>query len=106
MNVLFVCSQNRFRSPTAEAVFANRPGIECLSAGTNHDADVPLTAELVKWSDLIFVMERTHLAKLRARFQQQIGSRRVVCLGVRDRFEFMDPELVAILKAKVEPHLR
>jgi predicted protein tyrosine phosphatase len=51
-------------------------------------------------------MERTHLAKLRARFQQQIGSRRTVCLGIRDRFEFMDPELVAILKAKVEPHLR
>jgi predicted protein tyrosine phosphatase len=105
MNVLFVCSQNRLRSPTAEAVFASYPGIECRSAGTNHDADVPLTAELVEWSDLIFVMEKTHLAKLRARFQQQIGNRRVVCLGIRDRFEFMDPELVALLKAKVEPQL-
>ncbi|TGP13144.1 protein tyrosine phosphatase, partial [Mesorhizobium sp. M1D.F.Ca.ET.234.01.1.1] len=49
-NVLFVCSQNRLRSPTAEQVFSKRRDIEVESAGTNHDADNPLTHELVTWA--------------------------------------------------------
>ena len=31
-NVLFVCSQNKLRSPTAEQIFAEWPGIEVASA--------------------------------------------------------------------------
>ncbi|WP_235535219.1 hypothetical protein [Sphingomonas sp. Leaf339] len=56
--VLFLCSQNRLCSPTAEQVFARRQNLEVDSAGTNHDADNPLTAELVAWADVIFVLER------------------------------------------------
>jgi hypothetical protein len=50
LHVLFVCSQNRLRSPTAEQVFARRPDWEVDSAGTNHDAEQPLGAELVDWA--------------------------------------------------------
>jgi len=32
-NLLFLCSRNRLRSPTAEPVFADRPGVETASAG-------------------------------------------------------------------------
>lgn len=39
MNVLFVCGRNKWRSPTAEQVFADWPGIVCASAGLNHDAE-------------------------------------------------------------------
>lgn len=42
--VLFVCSQNRLRSPTAEQVFSRRRDLEVESAGTNHDADNPADA--------------------------------------------------------------
>jgi predicted protein tyrosine phosphatase len=45
--VLFVCSQNKWRSPTAECVFARRGDIEVASAGTNHDADIPVSADLI-----------------------------------------------------------
>jgi len=62
-NVLFVCSRNRLRSPTAEQVFADWPGIETASAGVDHDADNPLTPELLQWADVIFVMERVHLTQ-------------------------------------------
>lgn len=58
--VLFVCSQNKLRSPTAEQVFSRREDLEVASAGTNHDAETPLTVELVSWADLIFVMEKAH----------------------------------------------
>ena len=41
--VLFLCSQNRLRSPTAEMVFAEWLGVECTSAGTNRGADTPIS---------------------------------------------------------------
>lgn len=46
--ILFVCSQNKLRSPTAEQVFGGRGDLEVASAGLNHDAEQPLGAELVE----------------------------------------------------------
>lgn len=104
-NVLFVCSQNRLRSPTAEQVFADHPGVETSSAGTNHDAENPLTGELVEWADLIFVMERAHRAKLQKRFRGALKHARVICLDIPDDYAFMDPELITLLRAKVGRYL-
>ena len=104
--VLFVCSMNRLRSPTAEQVFANHPGVECDSAGLNNDANNPVTGELVEWAELIFVMERSHRTKLLKRFKRHLANRRVVCLDIPDDYDFMDPELVELLKRKVTPYLR
>ena len=104
--ILFICSMNRLRSPTAEQVFADHPGIECDSAGINNDAANPVTDELVEWAELIFVMEKSHRTKLAKRFRKSMGSRRVVCLDIPDDYEFMDPALVELLKRKVTPHLR
>ncbi|NKJ02059.1 hypothetical protein [Novosphingobium sp. SG707] len=67
--ILFICSQNHLRSPTAEQVFADYPGLEVSSAGTNHDAENPLTAGLVSWADIIVVMEKQHRAKVQRRFR-------------------------------------
>jgi predicted protein tyrosine phosphatase len=103
--VLFICSQNRMRSPTAEHVFARHPGIECASAGTNPDADNPLTAELIAWAELIFVMERHHELELFARFRRHLGGKRVICLNIPDNFPYMDPALIALLKYRVGPYL-
>lgn len=66
-NVLFLCSQNRLRSPTAEAVFSNIDGFEVRSAGLNNDAVVRVSPELVEWADYIFVMEKLHKNKLQKR---------------------------------------
>lgn len=104
-NVLFVCSQNRLRSPTAEQVFSRRPDIEVASAGTNHDADNPLDRELVEWADIIFVMEKAHRNKLQKRFRASLKKARVICLDIPDEFEFMDPMLVRLLETKVSRYL-
>ena len=69
MKVLFVCSQNRLRSPTAEQVFSTWPGIDVSSAGLNHDAENPVTPELVEWADIILVMEKAHRNKLVKQFK-------------------------------------
>jgi predicted protein tyrosine phosphatase len=55
---LFICSQNRLRSPTAETVFAAWPNVETDSAGLAPDATVCLSSEQIAWADIIFVMEK------------------------------------------------
>ena len=103
--ILFICSQNRLRSPTAEQVFADYPGIEVSSAGTNHDAENPLTAELVSWADIIVVMEKQHRAKLQKRFRSALRGQRVICLDIPDNYTFMDPNLVELLKVHMTRYL-
>lgn len=106
LNVLFICSQNKLRSPTAEQIFADEPGVICSSAGLNHDAENPLTAELLGWADLVFVMENVHRQKLQQRFRGKLGRARVICLDIPDDYAYMAPELIALLHSRVRPHLQ
>lgn len=101
VNALFICSQNKLRSPTAETVFAKWPGVETDSAGLNNDAETPLTQEQIAWADIIFVMEKTHRTKLSKRFRKYLNGKRVVCLDIPDDYDFMQPELVKLLEARV-----
>lgn len=104
--ILFICSQNKLRSPTAEQVFSDQPQLDVLSAGTNHDALNPVTAEQIEWADLIFVMETTHRTKLQKRFRQHLKGKNIICLGIPDNYSFMQPELVELLRRKVPPFLQ
>jgi predicted protein tyrosine phosphatase len=104
-NVLFVCGKNRLRSPTAEQVFADWPGVETASAGTGHDADCPVSAELIAWADTVLVMESAQRVKIAARFQPQLRGKRIAVLGIPDKFEYMAPELVRLLQKKVPRYL-
>ncbi|RKT99618.1 phosphotyrosine protein phosphatase [Burkholderia sp. Nafp2/4-1b] len=106
MRALFVCSRNRLRSPTAEAVFAAWPGVETDSAGLAPDAHTRLTAEQLDWAEIVFVMERAHKARLSARFGAQLKHKKIVCLDIPDRYAYMQPELVALLERKAGPLLR
>jgi predicted protein tyrosine phosphatase len=103
--LLFVCSKNRLRSPTAEQVFASWPNVETDSAGLAPDAETVLSADQVEWADVIFVMEKTHRATLALRFKAQLKGKKVVCLDIPDDYEFMQAELVALLEKRVRRHL-
>lgn len=105
IRALFICSQNRLRSPTAEQVFAAWPNVEADSAGLGNDANVPLSVEQLQWATLIFVMERAHRNKLAKKFKAHLNGKRVICLGIPDDYAFMQPELVALLQARVAPFL-
>lgn len=104
-NVLFVCTQNRLRSPTAEQVFATWPGVETDSAGLGNEAANPVSPELIEWADLIFVMEKVHRRRLSARFGKHLSGKRVICLDIPDEYEYMQPELVRLLHARVRRFL-
>jgi predicted protein tyrosine phosphatase len=100
-NYLFICSQNKLRSPTAEQIFSTRDDIEVSSAGTNNDAENPIDAEQIEWADMIVVMEKQHRNKIQKRFKAQLKSKRLVVLDIPDEYEFMDPELIKLLKTKM-----
>ncbi|GGG96028.1 low molecular weight protein tyrosine phosphatase family protein [Silvibacterium dinghuense] len=105
MNVLFICSRNRLRSPTAEELFSAYPGIETASAGTNPDAENLVSADLVEWADLIFAMEAVHKRRLNAKFGPLLKTRRIVVLSIPDKYDYMDEALVTLLKQKVSSYL-
>lgn len=105
-NVLFLCSQNKLRSPTAEQIFSTWNSIECDSAGLAPDANVPVSTEQIERADIIFVMEKAHRNKLGKKFKSYLKNKRVVVLGIPDDYDFMDPDLISLLETKVPQFLR
>jgi predicted protein tyrosine phosphatase len=105
VKVLFVCSQNRLRSLTAEAIFDGVAGHEVRSVGTEAGARIRVTAGHLGWADLIFVMEKRHLNRLQKKFREEIVGKRIICLYIPDLYEYMDEELVDRLRTGVAPHI-
>ena len=99
--LLFVCSENRLRSPTAEAVFSEYEGVEAIGAGTNADAATPVSGDLIEWADIVLVMEKAHRTKISAKYQALLKGKRLVVLDVQDNYACMQPELIQLLKSKV-----
>ena len=106
IHALFICTQNRLRSPTAEQVFSSWANVETDSAGLGNDADVRLSVEQVEWATLIFVMEKAHRNKLSKQFKAHLNGKRVICLDIPDDYNYMQLELVRLLEAKVAAFLR
>jgi len=106
IHALFICTQNRLRSPTAEQVFSTWPDVETDSAGLGNDADVRLSVEQIEWVTLIFVMEKAHRNKLSKRFKAHLNGKRVICLDIPDDYDYMQPELIRLLEVKVGAFLR
>ncbi len=90
------------RSPTAERVFFDTPGINVRSAGTAKDAENPIARDDIEWADLILVMERHHRKNILEKFRTRT---KIITLGIPDHYEFMDPDLIEVLQAKVTPYL-
>ena len=103
-HVLFLCSRNRLRSPTAEAIFSNHPAIAVDSAGLSGAAAVPLTLEQIECADLILVMEKVHRSRLNQKFGSALGKKRVAVLDIPDHYDYMDPELIRLLRLRCAPH--
>jgi len=103
--ILFVCSGNRDRSPTAEQLFRNHKGLEVKSAGILRGiAPTPLSADLIQWADKIFAMEEKHKEEILNISPK--ASEKIVVLNIENNYYRNDPLLIAILKTKVTPHLR
>lgn len=99
--ILFVCSRNRRRSLTAEKIFKDEPAWEVRSAGTEEGARIKVTAGHLGWADVIVVMEKRHKERLRQKYPEALAGKPCVCLFVADDYEFMDAELVTVLRERM-----
>lgn len=103
--LLFVCSQNRLRSPTAESIFSQWPGVEVKSAGLNNNAATPISVDVIRWAQVILVMEKSHKNKLFKKFRAHLKDKKIVVLGILDEYDYMQPELIQLLKTKVPQYV-
>jgi len=103
LHVLFICSRNQWRSPTAEAIYRKAPGLAVRSAGTARAARRQVKLTDIRWADLILVMEDKHASRLRAEFRQDLRHKALHVLDIPDDYGFMDPELVDLLGSVVDP---
>lgn len=105
INVLFICSMNKWRSPTAENIYGNQALIKTRSAGTSSKARHTVSINDIKWANLIIVMESKHKQRLLAEYPEAMRLREVHVLDIEDNYKFMDPELIEELKTAIDPIL-
>ncbi|SFD56932.1 low molecular weight protein tyrosine phosphatase family protein [Spirosoma endophyticum] len=105
MNLVFVCSRNQWRSPTAEAIYKNHADYTAKSAGTELSARIKLTAKLLEWADLIFVMEKRHKQRIIDKFPDTVRSKQLIVLDIPDDYGYMNEELIESIKSSVSPYL-
>ncbi len=75
------------------------------SAGTEEGARIKVTAGHIGWSDIIFVMEKKHVRRLKDKFSFELAAKKLICLDIPDDYTFMDEELIEILKSRVSEYL-
>ena len=105
MNILFVCSRNKWRSKTAEFIYKKSQCHNVKSGGTEPSSVVKVSAKNILWADIIFVMEEKHKQRLIEKFPNETSKKQFVILDIEDNYKYMDPELIDIIKTSVEPYL-
>jgi predicted protein tyrosine phosphatase len=103
--ILFVCSRNKWRSLTAEKIYAGFPGYAVRSAGTEPGARIRITEGHVGWADIIFVMEKRHTQRLQDKFPEALIGKRIICLHIPDDYACLDPELIQLLKDRLAEYI-
>jgi predicted protein tyrosine phosphatase len=89
------------RSPTAAAIAPGLLGVSVDCAGLSNDADIPLEPDQIAEANVIAVMERRQLARLKRAFGPLLRGKRLVCLDIPDDFQFGQPELVELLTERL-----
>lgn len=100
--VLFVCTANQQRSPTAERLYQDDPRFEVRSGGTDALFGRRVTPEDLEWADLVVVMEDRHERRIRSEFPQSAENTEVVVLDIPDVYQFMDQRLQREIKERFE----
>jgi predicted protein tyrosine phosphatase len=101
LNVLFICSRNQWRSPTAEAIWRKHPALSVRSAGTSPNARRHVSEDDLRWCGTILVMEEKHRSRLRAEFGRLVEHIPIHVLDIPDEYKYMDPDLVVELRSSV-----
>lgn len=101
IKLLFVCSQNRWRSLTAEKIFQGVDGHEVRSAGTEDNARIKISEGHLGWADVVFVMEKKHVRRIQDKYRGCLAGKRIICLNISDDYKYMDEDLIGLLESGV-----
>ena len=104
IKILFICGRNQRRSPTAEQIFRDDPRMSIRSAGVSDSSKRRLKENDLHWADLVLVMEPKYAARIRFQFPGD-SVPPIRSLDIPDDYEFMDAELIELLKTAVEHEL-
>jgi predicted protein tyrosine phosphatase len=91
-HLLFICSQNRWRSLTAERLFDDHPEITARSAGTEPGARVRRCC---------VCDGEKHVDRLQAKFKDELRGKPLVNLRIPDDYTFQDVALVELLRERL-----
>jgi predicted protein tyrosine phosphatase len=105
LKILFICSQNRWRSLTAEKMYDGFQGYSVRSAGTEANARICVNEGHIGWADVIFTMEKRHNERLRDKFPDALHGKKLICLHIDDDYQFMNSNLQEVLKQRLKPHI-
>ena len=105
INVLFVCSMNKWRSPTAEKLYSRYSLLYTRSGGTSSKARHPVSLNDIQWADVIIVMESKHKQRLFADYPRAMEYKDVHVLEIPDQYQYMDADLIEELEWAVDPIL-
>ncbi len=50
-------------------------------------------------------MEKKHVHRLEEKFADVLTGKRLICLHIPDDYSFMDPDLIELLRARLDEHL-
>ena len=100
--ILFVCTANQQRSPTAERMYNDAPRFEVRSAGTHAFSGNDITADILNWADTVVVMEERHPGEIRTRFPSEAEETEIVVLDVPDIFQYIDQRLQPEIRDRFE----
>lgn len=103
LRILFVCSMNQWRSPTAERVYSDKPLIQVRSGGTDKSARQRVNSGDLKWANLVLVMEQKHKQRLMAAYPDEMRAMEIHVLDIPDSYNYMDAELIDEITAAVDP---
>ena len=103
--ILFVCGKNKWRSPTAQNIYRNDPRIEVKSAGVSGKSPHPISNSDLLWADLVLIMESKYKSRILGLFRD-IRLPPIKSLDIPDEYEYMDEELIEIIKSGAEYHIK
>jgi len=93
------------RSLTAEAVYSMDIRYSVKSCGISRHPRIKISRELILWADIVFIMESRYEEIIRNEFPEETISKRIISLDIHDKYYFMEPELINLIKSGVAPFL-
>ncbi|TWU18867.1 hypothetical protein Poly21_10340 [Allorhodopirellula heiligendammensis] len=101
--MLFLYGKKQWRSLTAEAINRSDDRISVRSRGTARGATQTTRASDIVWAEVMLVMEGKCRQRILADHPSESMFNSVHVLDISDDYQFMDDELVGLVKSAAEP---